>query len=426
MRALVVGTGYVGLVTAACMAEKGINIIALDKDQKKIDQLLQGKMPFYEPSLGEMVSRHTTQKKLQFISDWKSPIGKMDAYLIAVGTPPLPNGAADLSMVELAFQEIITHSNSEAVIILKSTVPPGTAQALREKLNEKQKNGISIVNAPEFLREGSAIRDTLEPDRIVIGVSNDAHRPILEKLLGNGKTPVLWTDNASAELVKYASNAFLATKISFANLLSHYCEAFGGNVFHVTKGMGMDSRIGSAFLNAGIGYGGSCFPKDVDSFIFHGKKNGLPIQMMEEVKRINSIQRAHFLKKIHSHFGNVQGKKFAVLGLAFKPNTDDIREAPALEIISTLLEAGAKINVFDPQAQENVRKKLGNIVHYSKNETEACAEVDAILITTEWPQFKTLDWEKIKNGMKKPIIFDGRNFLPELREKGFTYVGMGI
>ncbi|MBD3313733.1 nucleotide sugar dehydrogenase [Candidatus Woesearchaeota archaeon] len=432
MRIAVMGTGYVGSVTGACLADLGNDVVCLDIDSDKIDQYNKGDIPIYEPGLSDLIKRNLREKRLLFTTDSKKTIQDSDVIFIAVGTPSADDGSVDLSYVESAAKTIALHMNGYKVIVDKSTVPVGTADHVRDIIagNHDGKNDFDLVSNPEFLREGSAIRDFMNPDRIVIGVESEKAKEIMrdiyEGIERTGK-PILFTDIKSAELIKYASNAMLATRISFMNEIARLCEKTGADVKMISKGMGLDTRIGPRFLQAGVGYGGSCFPKDVRGLISTGKYYGTEFRILQAVDEVNEGQKRWMMPRIIEQLGeDLSGKRIAVWGLAFKPKTDDMREAPSLVLISELQKLGASVVAFDPEAESSAKKML-NDVAYAGNPYDCIEGSDALLIVTEWNEFRNLDRIKMKGLMKSPVIFDGRNIYSreEMRGLGFTYIGVG-
>ncbi|OGL44931.1 MAG: UDP-glucose 6-dehydrogenase [Candidatus Schekmanbacteria bacterium RBG_16_38_11] len=428
MNICVIGTGYVGLVTGAVFADLGNDVICVDNDEKKIQGLNKGIMPIYEPGLEEMVSRNFSEQRLTFTTDLEKGVKRSDVIFIAVGTPPKKNGETDLTYVEEAARGIAKYIDKYKVIVNKSTVPVGTGDFVKEIIDKNKKVNVDfdVVSNPEFLREGSAIRDTLHPDRIVIGAPTKQVAMVLLELYATLERPMIITDIYSAEMIKYASNSFLALKISFVNSVADLCERTGANVTDVAKGMGLDSRIGINFLEPGLGYGGSCFPKDVDSFIKTAERFSFPFDILKAVVEVNRQRVPNFVNKMKEVLGGFKGKTIGILGLSFKPNTDDIRDAKSLEIIAKLLDEGASIRAYDPVAMENTRALFPDIT-YCNNAYNVAEGCDAVTIVTEWREFKFLNLEKIKQVMKKPIIFDGRNiYQPERKKKlGFEYYSIG-
>jgi len=424
----VVGTGYVGLVTGACLSELGHNVICMDSDKKKVALLKKGVMPIYEPGLENLVKKNVKQKRLSFVSSLGPVVEKTEVIFIAVGTPPLEDGSADLSFVEAVAREIAKNMRSYKLIVDKSTVPVETGEWVERTMRSNLKKNIpfDVASNPEFLREGSAVYDTFNPDRIVIGVKSKRAENILREIYSPIKATVLITDIKSAELIKHASNSFLAMKISYINAISNICEITGANISKVALGMGLDKRIGRNFLDAGIGFGGFCFPKDLEAFIWISKKLGYDFNLLKEVIKINSGQRAMLVKKITDVLWVLKGKTIAVLGLAFKPNTDDMRFAPSVEIINMLQEQGAKIRAYDPEAVSKAKKILKN-VYFSKDPYETSKGADCAVVLTEWDEFKNLDLKRMKRMLKHPVIVDGRNIFDpqEMAKLGFTYKSIG-
>jgi len=431
MKITVIGAGYVGLVTAACLANLGNEVICLDIDKKRISMLNKGEMPLYEPGLEEMVRLNAKAKRLYFKTDAKKAIQQSDIIFIAVGTPSKENGETDLSYIFSVAKTIGKYMNEYKVIVDKSTVPVETADKIKDIIVSHQRKPIKfdLVSNPEFLREGEALNDFMIPDRIVIGIENGKAKDImlaLYKSIERTGRPILITDIKSAELIKYASNAMLATRISFMNQLSELCEKVNADVKLVAKGIGLDSRIGSRFLQAGAGYGGSCFPKDVKSMIFTLMEYGCNASLLEAVEEINQNQKFRIVEKVKSYFPTLMGKKIAVWGMAFKPKTDDMREAPSLIIIPRLQSLGAEITAYDSLAEHNAKKLFKNL-KYAKNPYDAIKGADLLLILTEWDYFRELDKSKLRNLMKKPNIVDARNIYEpeEMKRLGFNYVGVG-
>jgi UDPglucose 6-dehydrogenase len=437
MNVAVIGTGYVGLVTAACFSEFGVRIVAADKDADKISGLERGEIPIYEPGLDELVARNVRAGHLSFTTDTAEAIQNALVIFIAVGTPASADGSTDLRFVESVAREIGRETDSYKVVVTKSTVPVGTAEKVRgwiqEELDAKNvKANFSVCSNPEFLREGAAIGDFMRPDRVVIGAAegDDQALAILRDLyrpLYLNETPFVITNTATAELAKYAANAFLATKISFINEMSGLCERVGGDVQAVARAMGLDRRIGSKFLHAGPGFGGSCFPKDTLSAAHFAREIGQPFEIVEATIRANDAQRERQIEKIRSAYdGDLTGRTFAMLGLSFKPETDDIRDAPAIAIIRGIIEAGGSVRAFDPQAMAATSAAIPEVV-MCKDAYEACNDADALIIVTEWNQFRMLDLDRIKKLLKDPVLFDLRNIYSPatMREAGFHYVSVG-
>lgn len=429
-----IGAGYVGLVSGTALAEIGHEVILVDNNKEKIAKLKKGIMPIYEPGLDKLVAKNVKAKRLSFTTSLKDAVSKTDIIFIAVNTPPLPSGKADLSYVAAAAREIAEAADSYKVIVDKSTVPVQTGERVAHTISQYTKRSrqnknidFDVVSNPEFLREGSAIKDFLEPDRIVVGVSNQRAEKVMRAIYAPIDAPFIVTDVKSAELIKHASNSFLALKISFANALARICELSGANIDRVTQGMGMDSRINIHFLNAGIGYGGSCFPKDVSAFITIADDLGYKFGLLEEVERINKQARELFLQKIEQALWVTKGKTIAVWGLAFKPNTDDMRNAPSIPIIEKLSSDGASLQAYDPEATATAKAELGNKITYCKNMYEALKDADALVILTDWEEFKQPDWEKVSTLLKNPIVIDGRNMYDPatMAAKGFVYHSVG-
>lgn len=432
MNITIIGTGYVGLVTAACLADFGHFVTGVDKDKSKIDKLLNGEIPIYEPGLDAIVSRNVREGRLRFSMDLATEAAKTQVLFIAVGTPPQEDGSADLQHVEAVAREIAPLINDYKVIVNKSTVPVGTGRRVREIIAAHIQSDapFDVVSNPEFLREGNAIDDFMRPDRVVIGASSDRAKEVMKevyKALYLIETPFVFTNVETAELIKYASNAFLATKITFINEMANLCEAVGADVQVLAKAMGMDGRIGPKFLHAGPGYGGSCFPKDTQALTRIGKDHGQPVAIVETVVAVNQRQKERMVGKIERVMGGLQGKTVALLGLAFKPNTDDMREAPSLTIIEGLRKAGATVRAFDPVAMEEARKVLGETVTYCEDAYETAQGADALVIVTEWNQFRRLDLGRMKELLKQPVIVDLRNIYSpeEAAAAGFVYESVG-
>ena len=437
MKIVVVGTGYVGLVTGACLADVGLEVICVDVDVKKIENLKNGILPIYEPGLENIVEKNFKKERLQFSTDLPSAIKGAEVAFIAVGTPPGEDGSADLKYVLAVATEIGENMNDYGVVVTKSTVPVGTAQKVRKAVKEAQtKRGVDIpfdvASNPEFLKEGAAIQDFMKPDRIVIGVDSDRAKEIMGKLYNpftlNGH-PVLFMDIPSAEMTKYAANAMLATKISFMNDIANLCEIMGANVNMVRRGIGSDPRIGNKFIYAGIGYGGSCFPKDVKALIKTAQENSYRMRILEAVEYVNEDQKEVLFAKVMKHFnGDIKGKTFSIWGLSFKPNTDDMREAPSLVLIEKLLNAGARVKAFDPVAMEEARHMIGDTVTFTSDEYEALVDSQGLLLVTEWSDFRVPNWKVVKKLMEEHVVFDGRNIYEaaELNKMGFSYYGIGV
>ncbi|MBI4217616.1 MAG: UDP-glucose/GDP-mannose dehydrogenase family protein [Elusimicrobia bacterium] len=428
MKIAMIGTGYVGLVTGTCFSEMGYTVTCVDNDLNKIRSLKKGHMTIYEPGLEELVHRNVRSKRLSFSSSIAESIHGAQVAFIAVGTPPRSDGSADLSYVENVAREIATHMSQYLVIVEKSTVPVETCEWIKKTVQRYHKNNVpfDVVSNPEFLREGTAVYDFLKPDRIIVGVESEKAREIMQKLYEPLKAPILFTDPKSSELIKHASNSFLATKISYINAVANICEKVGANVEEVAEGMGFDKRINRSFLNASCGFGGFCFPKDLEAFLWISKKLGLDFHLLESVRKINEDQKIHFVHKIEETLWILQGKKIGILGLAFKPNTDDMRLAPSIDIIHMLQERGAKIQAYDPIAVPNAKKVIQNVT-FQNSLYAAVKGCDCVVILTEWDEFKKMDLKKVKKLMGHPTIIDGRNiFKPEEMAKlGFHYSSIG-
>lgn len=426
MKIGVIGCGYVGLTTGVCLAELGHNVVCVDNNKDKINLLKEGKIPIYEPGIEKLIKKN--KKRIKFSNEIKDAVLENIVIFIAVGTPSNPDGSPDLSYVENVAREISLWLNGYKVIVEKSTVPVETADWIKKTIERYKKNKVEfdVVSNPEFLREGSAIEDFLKPDRIVIGVESERARKIMLEVYKNIKAPKLIVDPKSAELIKHASNSFLAMKISFINAVANICELAGADIEEVALGMGLDRRIGRDFLKAGIGYGGSCFPKDIDAFIWIAEKLGYDFSLLKEVKKINQRQRELFIKKIEDTLWIIKDKTIGVLGLSFKPNTDDIREAPSIYIIQSLKQKGAKIKAYDPKAMSKM-KEIFSDIKYCNSVYEVAKGADCLLILTEWDEFKKLDLKKIKKLMNTPIIIDGRNIfnLKQIVNLGFIYKSIG-
>ncbi|MFP4089412.1 MAG: UDP-glucose dehydrogenase family protein [Cyclobacteriaceae bacterium] len=431
MKIAVIGTGYVGLVTGTCFAETGNTVSCVDIDEKKVAKLKNGEVPIYEPGLDALFERNVKQGRLHFTTDLKEGIEGAKIIFLALPTPPGEDGSADLKYVLKVADDLGELLEDYAVVVDKSTVPVGTAEKVRSRIAAKAKVEFDVVSNPEFLREGVAVEDFMKPDRVVIGTMSEKARGIMEKLyapLVRQGNPIIFMDEASAELTKYAANSFLATKITFMNEIANLCERLGADVDMVRKGIGTDSRIGRRFLFAGIGYGGSCFPKDVQALAKSSSEADYDFRILNAVMDINQKQKTRLIDKARQHFGgDLKGKHIAVWGLAFKPYTDDIREAPALYNIDELLAAGATVSAYDPEAMRNVRDLVGDKISYCVDEYHAAEKADAIFIMTEWPIFRTPDFEKLSSLMNKKVIFDGRNLYdPQaMQDLGYSYYSIG-
>ena len=437
MKIAVIGTGYVGLVTGACFSEVSVNVICVDIDQKKIDNLNKGIIPIYEPGLEEIVLRNSIKNKLKFSTSLQESIKDVDVVFIAVGTPPDEDGSADLKYVLSVASDIGKYIQKQIVVVNKSTVPVGTAEKVKQAIQKEltlrgQTIEFYVASNPEFLKEGSAIDDFMKPDRIVIGTDNIDAENIMRKLykpfLLNGH-PIIFMDIPSAEMTKYAANAMLATKISFMNDVANLCEIMGADVNMVRRGIGSDSRIGSKFIYPGVGYGGSCFPKDVKALIKTAKDNHYNMRILNAVEEVNDFQKSVLFNKVNTHFNNqLKGKTFAIWGLAFKPKTDDMREAPSLVIIENLLKAGANVVAYDPVAAHEAKRILGDTISYSDEMYDTLTKADALLIITEWPEFRSPDFDEISKRLNNKVIFDGRNIFDfnEMKNMGYNYYFIGV
>ncbi len=437
MNIAIVGTGYVGLVTGACFADTGVNVTCVDVDEKKIAELRQGKMPIYEPGLDELVTKNYAAGRLHFTTSLESVLNEQDIIFSAVGTPPDEDGSADLKYVLQVARTIGRNLNKYVVVVTKSTVPVGTAVKIRDVINEElDKRGVQIdfdvASNPEFLKEGSAIKDFMSPDRVVVGVDSERAKRLLTRLykpflLVNFR--VIFMDIPSAEMTKYAANSMLATRISFMNDIANLCEKVGADVNMVRDGIGSDARIGRRFLYAGCGYGGSCFPKDVKALVKTADDNGYSMEVLKAVERVNERQKALLFTKLQKAFGNISlnGHTVTLWGLAFKPETDDMRESTALVMIRLLSEAGCKIRVYDPIAMDECKRRVGDAVTYCRDMYDAVDGSEALLLLTEWKQFRLPDWQKVKDRMKRPLLIDGRNIFDaqEMKELGFDYHCIG-
>ena len=428
MNIMMIGTGYVGLVSGTCLAEMGHRVVCVDNDRRKIRMLKAGKMPIYEPGLEELVKKNVKAKRLSFAVSIAEHIAGVDAAFIAVGTPPRSDGSADLSYVENVAREIASSMKKYLVIVEKSTVPVETCEWIKKTVLRYNRKDIpfDIVSNPEFLREGTAVEDFLKPDRVVVGVESARAREVMRKIYAPLKAPIHFTDPKSAELIKHASNSFLATKISYINAVANLCEKVGANVEEVAQGMGADKRIGRSFLNAGCGFGGFCFPKDLEAFSWIARKLGVDFPILDSVRRINEDQKMRVVHKVEEALWIVQGKTIGVLGLAFKPNTDDMRFAPSLDIIAMLQERGAKIQAYDPISMPNARRLLKNVA-LKDSLYDAAKGADCLVIVTEWDEFRKMDLQKIKKVVNHPTLVDGRNLFDprEMKRLGFHYHSIG-
>ena len=430
MKIGVIGTGYVGLVVGACLAENGNTVVCVDNDEDKIEALKRGEIPIYEPGIEEMLPRNVSEERLRFTTDLTDAVRESEILFVAVGTPQDEDGSADLSHVLSVAGAIGKAMNGWKIIVTKSTVPVGTTTRVREAIARTTKHPFAVVSNPEFLKEGAAVDDFLKPDRVVIGTDDPKVEAIMRELyepfVRTGH-PILVMDHASAELTKYAANAMLATRISFMNEIANLCDKVGADVRQVRLGIGSDTRIGPSFLFPGIGYGGSCFPKDVKALLRTGQDAGCPLSVVEAVDEANNRQKAMLVPRVEKYLGGLSGKTIALWGLAFKPRTDDMREAPALVVVESLLAGGASVRVYDPKATTAARRILGERVEYCSRSYEAIEGADALIVVTEWGEFREPDFERMKTLMRRPAIFDGRNiYKPEhLRELGFHYEGIG-
>lgn len=436
MKIAIVGTGYVGLVTGTCFAEMGMEVYCVDIDRRKIENLKNGIIPIYEPGLEELVVRNHEVGRLHFTTELREVLDEVEIVFSAVGTPPDEDGSADLKYVLDVARTIGQTMTKYLLVVTKSTVPVGTAQKIKQTiLDEQVKRGVSInfdiASNPEFLKEGAAVKDFMHPDRVVVGVESDRAKKLMEKLyhpfmLNNFR--IIYMDVPSAEMTKYAANAMLATRISFMNDMANLCEIIGADVNMVRKGIGADTRIGSSFLYAGCGYGGSCFPKDVKALIRTADEQGYPMRILQAVEAVNEYQKTVLYRKLEQYYqGNLSGKKVAMWGLAFKPETDDMREAPSLVLIDLLLKAGCRVTAYDPVAVPEAKRRIGDRIHYAKDIYEAVTDADVLMIVTEWKEFRLPSWLRIKQQMKMPLILDGRNIynMHEIEEAGFTYHCIG-
>jgi len=431
MNIAVIGTGYVGLVTGTCFAETGNKVTCVDVNEEKVKMLREGKLPIYEPELDVLFKRNVEQGRLHFTTELEGAVKDAAILFLALPTPPGEDGSADLSYILGVADQLGKIIRDYKVIVDKSTVPVGTAEKVREAIARNAKTDFDVVSNPEFLREGIAVEDFMKPDRVVIGTSSERAKKLMEKLYdpfvrqGN---PILFMDERSAEVTKYAANSYLAARISFMNEIANLCELVGANVDLVRKGIGSDMRIGKRFLFPGIGYGGSCFPKDVQALVKTSKEYNYDFKILNSVMKVNEIQKSILTKKIKDYFGNnIKGKRIAIWGIAFKPNTDDIREAPSLSIVRELLDAGASIAAYDPEAKKNAKKVFGDEIEYGSDMYSVLKDADALAILTEWAEFRTPDFEKIGSLMKSKTIFDGRNVygLEEMEEAGYYYNSIG-
>jgi UDPglucose 6-dehydrogenase len=431
MKISIIGTGYVGLVQGACFADTGNNVVCMDIDKKKISKLKRGIIPIYEPGLAEIVQRNVRNGRMEFTANLRTAVMKSNIIILCLPTPQAEDGSADLSHVLTVSKQMVRHVNSDKIIISKSTVPVGTTDRIRQIFKRKCQHKVEIVSNPEFLKEGTALQDCLKPDRIIVGTSDKKTANVLielyEPFVRTGN-PIIVMDERSAELTKYAANSFLAAKITFMNDLANLCEKVGADIEWIRKGIGSDPRIGKHFLFAGIGYGGSCFPKDVKALVKTSIEHGHKLRVLETVDRVNEDQKSVLINKLKRHYsGKLKNKVIAVWGLSYKPQTDDVRGAPSLIIISNLLKEGARIKTHDPVAMSNAKKIFGSRVRYCESAYTTLKDADALIVVTEWNEFRQPDYQRMKSLMKKPVIFDGRNIYDpkEVREAGFVYYGIG-
>jgi len=432
MKIAVVGTGYVGLVVGACFAENGSTVVCVDKDESKVQTLNAGRMPIYEPGLEEIVKRNRYEERLTFTTDLPAAVRASEVVFIAVGTPQTEDGSADLQHVLGVARDVGRAMNKYTVVVDKSTVPVGTAAKVRDVIAAETKQPFSVVSNPEFLKQGAAIEDFMKPDRVVIGVEPQDQRAanVMRELYSaftRTGAPIMVMDTASAELCKYAANSILATRISFMNEIANVCELFGADVDQVRKAIGSDRRIGTSFLFPGVGYGGSCFPKDTQALLKSAKDKGYDFKILDAVEAVNERQKSRLFEKMQAHFSDLKGKTIALWGLAFKPRTDDMREAPAIVVVERLLAAGATVRAYDPGARETARRIFDGRVTLAEKSYDALAGADALAIVTEWNEFREPDFSKMQQLMRSPVVFDGRNiYSPEqMRALGFTYFSIG-
>jgi UDPglucose 6-dehydrogenase len=431
MKIAVIGTGYVGLVTGTCFAETGNKVVCVDIDQTKVDKLSAGQITIYEPGLEKLFLRNIKEERLRFTADLASVVDEAAIIFLALPTPPGADGAADLKYVLGVAEELGKLLKSYKVIVNKSTVPVGTAHKVREAIAKNYQGDFDVVSNPEFLREGVAVDDFMKPDRVVIGTNSERARNLMSELYApfvRQGNPILFMDERSSELTKYAANSFLAMKISFMNEIAQLCERMGADVDMVRRGIGSDERIGKRFLFSGIGYGGSCFPKDVQALVQSADAIDYDFKILKAVEKVNASQKIHLVQKIKEYYkGNLKSKRFALWGLAFKPNTDDIREAPALSIINVLLKEGASVCAYDPEAMPNVKNQLGNSIDFATSQYSALEGADALLIATEWSEFRTPDFERMSTLLPSKLIFDGRNLfeVAKMKQLGYQYISIG-
>lgn len=430
MKLTIIGSGYVGLTTGACFAEVGHHVVCVDSDEQKVEMLRGGGIPIYEPGLADLVRKNVLSRRLRFTTSTEEGVEHGEVLFIAVPTPQLPDGSVDLSFIEKVAREIAQHLESYRVVVDKSTVPVRTGERVSQTIRRHARPGVEfdVVSNPEFLREGSAVEDLMKPDRIVVGGNSDRALALMQKIYEPFAAPVIVTDINSAELIKHAANSFLALKISYINAISEICEAAGADVRKVADGVGADKRIGRAFMNAGLGYGGSCFPKDVAAFISISEQLGVPFPLLKEVQRLNAYQLERFLKGVREALWILKDKRVAVWGLSFKPNTDDVRSSVAVSLVEKLVAEGALVSVYDPKAMEKARAlPIASSIEFAESPIEAAQDAEALIIATEWPQFAAVDLAALREVMRTPLIFDGRNLLDPTvaREFGFQYRGIG-
>ena len=431
MKIAVVGTGYVGLVTGTCFAETGNKVVCVDVDKAKVEKLSSGEITIYEPGLEKIFLRNLKEERLRFTTHLSAVVDEAEIIFLALPTPPGADGAADLKYVLGVAGELGKLLKNYKVIVNKSTVPVGTADKVRAAISNNYKGEFDVVSNPEFLREGVAVDDFMKPDRVVVGTTSERARKLMSELYApfvRQGNPVIFMDERSSELTKYAANSFLATKISFMNEIAQLCERMGADVDMVRRGIGSDERIGKRFLFSGIGYGGSCFPKDVQALVKSAGEAEYDFKILKAVEKVNAMQKLHLVEKIKTHYSSaLKGKHFALWGLAFKPNTDDIREAPALSIIDALVQQGASITAYDPEAMQNVRQLLGEKINYAPSQYQALEGADALVIATEWSEFRTPDFERIEKLLPSKVIFDGRNLfeVAKMQSMGYCYISIG-
>ncbi len=430
MKVTIVGTGYVGLVTGVCLADTGNHVIGLDVDADKVARLSRGECTIFEPGLTDLLQSNLAAGRFRLTTNLKEAVEHADVIFIAIGTPPKADGSADLSMIERAVVDIAKAVNKHTVLVMKSTVPVGTGARVEQLIASHKKHPIDVVSNPEFLKEGSAVDDFLRPDRVVIGTDSEHAATLMKELYApfvRNNHPIIVVKRAASEMVKYAANCYLAMRISFINQVANLCERLGIDVDEVRTGMGYDARIGSHFMYPGAGYGGSCFPKDVQALWHVAKAAGIEADLLRAVHEVNEQQKGLLVDRIRSHFGDLKGKAFAIWGIAFKPKTDDIREAPSLRIIEGLLAGGATVRACDPKGLDHLKKEFGDKIQYCPDAYAALPGADALVICTEWNEYRSADFDRIKSALKQPIIFDGRNLysVDQMKRRGFTYYSIG-